>query len=532
MNPMDRSLLLALSLLTGVSQSAWSQGPTSRILILRTGKDTIAIERYTRTATKIEGELLFKLAGQRWNYSASVTADQVVTRLENQYRPATDAADQPPRQTATLEFRDDSVIVVVGSGASQVVQRLASKHGALPYINPSFALMELVAARARLIGGDSVDVPVFLVSGGQTVPVLVKRRGADSVQFDIAGSMSRVALDRDGRIRGGVIPAQNLVLEIGTPTPGLMAVVKPDYAAPAGAPYVAREVKVPSMAGHILAGTLTLPRDASESRKVAAIVTITGSGLEDRDEYISIVPGGYRPFRQVADTLGRRGIAVLRMDDRGYGASTGNGATATSADFAEDIRAGLAYLRSLPEIDENRLGLVGHSEGGLIAPMVAATDPALRGIVLLAGPAQTGRTILEYQNRYAIEHAPAYKPEKLDSLMRAARRGIDSTASVQPWIRFFLDYDPLATAKKVSVPVLILQGATDKQVTPEQAPALEAAFKAGGNRDVTMKVFPRADHLFVEDADGNPSGYAKLSTAKVRSDVLGSLADWLVAHLR
>jgi dienelactone hydrolase len=166
--------------------------------------------------------------------------------------------------------------------------------------------------------------------------------------------------------------------------------------------------------GHKLAGTLTVPKGKGP---FPAIVTITGSGSQDRDEEIWLVKG-FRPFRQIADSLGRAGIAVLRMDDRGFGGSGGDAATSTSRDFAEDIKAGLAWLRSRPEIDGKRLGLVGHSEGGLIAPIVASEDPALKAIVLMAGPGQTGREILEFQNRYGIEHNPAIKPESRDSAVQ------------------------------------------------------------------------------------------------------------------
>ena len=136
-------------------------------------------------------------------------------------------------------------------------------------------------------------------------------------------------------------------------------------------------------AGHTLAGTLTLPKGASRTKPVSAIVTVTGSGAQDRDENIGLP--GFRPFRQLADSLGRRGIAVLRMDDRGTGSSGGTFKGSTSADFAEDVRAGLAYLRTRPEIRADRLGVLGHSEGALIAPMVAEKEPTLRAIVLLAG---------------------------------------------------------------------------------------------------------------------------------------------------
>src|SRR5688500_15230713 len=124
------------------------------------------------------------------------------------------------------------------------------------------------------------------------------------------------------------------------------ATARKDYSAPLGAPYTAHDVTIPTPMGHTLAGTLTLPNGAGAASKVAAVVTMTGSGPQDRDETLNSPPG-YRPFRQFADSLGRRGIAVLRMDDRGTGGSTGAHRTATSADFAEDIRAGLAYLRKI-----------------------------------------------------------------------------------------------------------------------------------------------------------------------------------------
>src|ERR1051326_740436 len=188
-----------------------------------------------------------------------------------------------------------------------------------------------------------------------------------------------------------------------------------DSSAPPGAPYPAVEVTVPPPAGFTLAGTLTLPKGAKGP--VPAVVTITGSGLEDRDEAIPLVKG-YRPFREIADALGRRGIAVLRMDDRGFGGSGGSAATATSEDFAGDIRAGLAYLRTRPEIDGKRLGLAGHSEGGIIAPMIARTDSTLKAIVLMAGSAWTGRRIMEYQNREALEPQPQLSAGARDSILK------------------------------------------------------------------------------------------------------------------
>jgi dipeptidyl aminopeptidase/acylaminoacyl peptidase len=303
-----------------------------------------------------------------------------------------------------------------------------------------------------------------------------------------------------------------------------------DYSAPPGAPYAALPVTVPSPAGHTLAGTLTLPKGASSAHPVAAIVTITGSGPEDRDEALPGVKG-YRPFRQFADSLGRRGVAVLRMDDRGYGESTGRHKDATSADFADDIRAGLAYLRTRPEIDAKRLGLLGHSEGGLIAPLVALHEPGLRGIVLLAGPSKGGREILQFQLRNLIEHNPGLTGARKDSALATIDTRIDSLAASNAWMKYFLDYDPLATARQVKTPVLILNGGTDQQVTPDQVPVLEAAFRAAGNPDVTAHVFPNLNHLFVHDTSGFPGGYGKLKNAHVEPEVVGMVVDWVVGRM-
>jgi dienelactone hydrolase len=306
---------------------------------------------------------------------------------------------------------------------------------------------------------------------------------------------------------------------------------KPDYSAPADAPYTAEEVLVKTAAGHTLAGTLTLPKGASRTKPAGAIVTVTGSGPQDRDEAIGLQ--GFRPFRQIADALGRRGIAVLRMDDRGTGASGGTFKGSTSADFAEDVRAGLAYLRTRPEIRADRLGVLGHSEGALIAPMVAEKEPALRAIVLLAGIAQPGRTALHFQMKNQIERDSKLTPEMRDARIAEIPKRIDAMTAADPWMKFFVTYDPAPTMRRVKTPVLILTGARDQQAVPEQVALMEAAFKEGGNKDVTARVLPDLNHLFVQDADGFPGNYAKLPPpVMMRADVVEMIADWLAQRLR
>jgi hypothetical protein len=501
---------------------------TTRTFLLMSGADTIAVEAVRRTAGRLEGELVFRSANQRWHYVATISANERVTTLENEFRLATDAASAVPKQSARLAFEGDSVFVTF-SGPTPPPQRLRASAGAIPYINPSFAMVEQALRQARKSGRGDATVSLFAVTGGQTFPGEVRWIGTDSVEFSLAGTPSRLAVAPDGSILGGWVPSQKLTITVVTGSAdAALRVAKPDYSAPADVPYTAESVRVPTPKGHVLAGTLTIPKGARG--RVPAIVTITGSGSQERDEAIPAVRG-YRPFRDIADALGRRGIAVLRMDDRGAGESGGDAASATSVDFAADIAAGVSYLRTRSEIDGARLGLVGHSEGGIIAPQVASADPAIRGIVLLAGPAYTGRRIIEFQNRYAIERSADVPATARDSLVKAALRSVDSAAAVQPWLKYFLDYDPTLVARTVRTPVLILQGATDRQVTAEQAPLLEAAFKAGGNADVTIRVFPEINHLFLADQDGSPAGYSSLQPTTVRPEVLRMIGDWLSKRL-
>jgi alpha-beta hydrolase superfamily lysophospholipase len=505
--------------------AALAQAPVRTILLL-TGTDTIAVEQVTRGPGRLEGDLLFRGGNQRWHYVASLGAGEEVTALDNEFRTATDTAGSRAWQRARLVFAGDSVFVTIEGAAAP--QRLGTSRGALPFINPSFALVEQAIRRRIRLGGDTLAMALFAVAGGQTFPARMDRIGGDTMVVSLAGVPARLAIRADGTITGGTVPAQGLrivVLEGGAGV--MMGMPKPDYSAPPGAPYTAEPVRVPTPMGHRLAGTLTLPSGARGP--VPAIVTISGSGPQDRDETIPMVRG-YRPFREFADALGRRGVAVLRLDDRGVGESEGSRATATSRDFADDVRAALAWLRSRPEIDGTRLGLVGHSEGGLIAPLVASTDSTLKGIVLLAGPAYTGRKILEFQNRYAIENAPSIPASARDSMFRIALQSLDSLGK-EPWMDFFLNHDPLPTARRVRVPVLILQGANDQQVTADQAPVLERAFRAGGNRDVTMRVFPETNHLFLADPNGNPAGYSALRVNTLRPEVLEMVVEWVVGRL-
>jgi pimeloyl-ACP methyl ester carboxylesterase len=292
-----------------------------------------------------------------------------------------------------------------------------------------------------------------------------------------------------------------------------------------------------------LAATLTVPPGKGP---FPAVLLITGSGPQDRDESLM----GHKPFLVLSDYLTRHGIAVLRADDRGTAKSTGDFASATTADFATDAEAGLALLKTRPEIDPHRIGLIGHSEGGLIAPMLAAgmvpTDPAARSkdvafIVMVAGPGTPGVDIITAQTRLldeasgmpkdAAEKAAAQErtildlvvtekdPAALDKKLHDALAGELPEAQIapaikqltSPWFRYFLTYDPAPALRQVKCPVLALDGSKDLQVQPEQnLAAIRADLTAGGNTHFETVEFPNLNHLFQTATTGSPNEYATI----------------------
>lgn len=526
--PSRRNAALLLVALAGAPAGARAAGD-SGAFVMTAGRDTIGLERFTRSAGGAEGTLLFVPAGLRFDYSLELLPDGTVGRMENAVRSAS-APASAPTQSATLEWRADSVIADVRPGG---LQRLESEPGAMPYLNPSLFMLELAVRRAGASTPPAASVPVFAVSGGRTIQVALRHAARDSLMLSMGAVEFQLRIDAHGHILSGSVPAQGVSFHRVESLPAsLLAVVPPDYGAPPGAPYRAEPVRVPMRGGFDLVGTLTRPVAASGTSRVPrvpCVITISGSGPQDRDERLGVVRG-YRPFRQIADTLSRRGIAVLRLDDRGTGESGGRFAGSTTADFGDDVGDALRWLRRQPAIDTTRLALLGHSEGGIIAPMVASREPSLAALVLLAGPAWTGRRVLVYQNEWAI--GKKYSGAALDSAVAVAKQGIDSLGVSDPWFGFFLGHDPLPVARKLaSPPVLLLQGETDRQVSADQVNELSAAFKAAGNHDVTVHRLPATNHLFLHDPSGDPAGYSKLPSGEVPRETLGLIADWLSARL-
>lgn len=461
----------------------------------------------------------------------------------------------------------DQSIVVRGTNAS-ITTNGATKE--LPFARGMsllggniFHMFQFVLAHYDAAKGGSQEIPIF-----PNLTARVERVARDEVQATgIAASPTSSAFDRysitvavsniiawvdaRGRIATLAVPLQNFAAvreEYASFVPSFKAIVSAkmketevDYTAPAAAPFTAEEVTIDAT-GFTLAGTLLLPKTGKPP--FPAVVTITGSGQQTRDEFLPL-PGleKYRPFRQIAEALASRGIAVLRVDDRGVGSSKGMETlkVSTSANFADDVRAQVNFLRERREIDPRRIALLGHSEGGMIAPMIAGSDSQIAAIVLLAGPAKRGDAIIAYQVNQGLERDATLteeaKVKARAEQQEAMQKAIAGDASApemlrSPWMRYFLAYDPLPAIRKVHQPILILQGALDQQVTADQAEMLTKAAREAGNRDVTSRVFPGLNHLFLPAKTGAPIEYSSLSTNTIPDDVIKQITDWLAEKLK
>ena len=337
-------------------------------------------------------------------------------------------------------------------------------------------------------------------------------------------------------------------------------------------PYKVEEVVFKNLdAGITLAGTLTLPHSEGS---FPAVLLLSGSGAQNRDEAVF----GHRPFLVLADYLTQRSIAVLRVDDRGVGGSTGDFDKATAMDYASDAMACVSYLKSRKEIDHELIGLVGHSEGGMIAPMLAVKSPDIAFLVLIASPGmaikkmeytEQARTLkangasddLIAKNRAVLESLFAVINQETDSkvvrdeftsiiteffkgLSEEERRisGIsEENLKVQihdqfrklhsPWFRFYLNYDPGTVLQKVTCPVLAVNGEKDIQVTPkENLQAITMALKAGGNKNHTVKELPNLNHLLQTAETGNISEYGKIEET-MSPAALQIIGDWILEQI-
>lgn len=418
----------------------------------------------------------------------------------------------------------------------------------------------------------TIDIPQQRAAAVPIVDLVVADR---SVSFRIPNAPGdptiRLSLSDDGEQMSGTLTQGGATLKVavarGEAKPAAPVRRNRPQTPQPPFPYVEEEVSFRNEnAGVQLAGTLTLP---ARTGRFPAVVLITGSGPQDRDETLF----GHKPFLVWADHLTRRGLAVLRVDDRGIGGSSRGPQGPTSKDFAEDVRAAVSFLRAHPTIDAKRIGLLGHSEGALLATMVAAsTDAAF--VVMLAGPGVPGDQLLFAQaallfrgqgaseatiawDRSIREKAfaalkaetdgtpnPAARQKLLDELGATpsapglpggadARRLAEAllTQGSQPWFRFFLSFDPRPDLGKLACPVLAVNGDLDLQVAAaENLPEIERAVRAGGNRNVTVQSMPGLNHLFQTAKTGLPTEYESLEET-IAPAVLSLVSDWILEQL-
>jgi hypothetical protein len=456
------------------------------------------------------------------------------------------SADDCRAQARLADAQWDGAILVLGSELTMTV-RFSSDSGVWS------ATMDIPQQGAMGLPLRNVEVELprvhFELMGGPGLAVFDGTLAGDS----ITGTFAQSGVTGTFRLRHTTVAPQ---------APPADTAVEP-------APYRSEEITFHN--GDItLAGTLSLPDGPGP---FPAVVLISGSGPQNRDEEIF----GFRPFRLLADHLTRAGIAVVRYDDRGVGGSSGNVQMATSEDFAGDALAAVAFLRARTDIRGDAVGLMGHSEGGLVAPMASVRSPDVAFIVLLAGTSVPGDEILLAQAELILRANGASEEEvaaerelqlavfaavradtgwervraeigtqirdgivALPPAQQAAITDVESFVKTRvdqqiigvklPWFRFFLDFDPRTVLTKVRVPVLALFGEKDLQVPPDvNVEPMREALAAAPTTDVTIEVLPGANHLFQAAATGSPNEYASLKKEFVPG-FLDLITGWIQAR--
>jgi len=469
-----------------------------------------------------------------------------------------------------------------------------SKHGSgimaqlvRPALVALFAAIPMIAPLAAPATAQAQDLTPILGDWYGTLNVGVKLPLVLHVQADGTGSIDSPSQGASGLPATVSLSGSSLTVVLTSPAARFEGTVAADGASLAGAwrqgggsapltftrtapaaaarpqtpkppfPYRAEEVAyVNPASGLKLAGTLTLPQGAGP---FPVALMITGSGSQDRDETIE----GHKPFLLIADALTRRGVAVLRVDDRGVGGSEAGKTlmAATSADFATDVEAGVAFLRTRKDIDPGRVGLIGHSEGGLIAPMVAAKDPRIAFVAMIGGPGVNGERVLLSQTRaLMLAHgAPLAKVDAASTENRAAYEIVkaepDQAAAAAklkalfvaggtpepaaerkaaflslPWMRSFLAADPVPNLKALKCPVLDVNGGQDLNVIPAiNLPPMRAALAQ--NPDATIQELPGLNHLLQTVPPGQAPGYGAIEETMAPA-ALAVIVDWVATHAK
>ena len=299
------------------------------------------------------------------------------------------------------------------------------------------------------------------------------------------------------------------------------------------------EIRV-SASGFSLATTITKPVGPAPAAggRWPAVLLVPGSGSVDRDEHVFGIP----IFGEIAGALADAGFLVARYDKRGIGQSGGRTESATLADYAEDVRTMVRYLEKRRDVDKKRIVVAGHSEGGWVALLAASKEKKIAGLALVATPSTLGADLILEQQRLALDRMQISEAERrakieLQQKIHEAVSSGDGWGDIPadlrrqadtPWFRSFLTFDPADVMRKVRQPVIIVQGALDRQVPPHHADRLGELARAR-KREVSVEVvrLDGINHLLVAATTGEVDEYAELAGKTVSSDLLSVLTDWL-----
>jgi hypothetical protein len=426
---------------------------------------------------------------------------------------------------ATIDLRPDQTaahasVIVNAAGVEPSKPNVRDLgHDAIYWSDMIASSVEQAIARAQVLRQPSSRIVAASLFSDSRGEVLVERLDATDWVVSYHNKRYEVLTDERGCMLSATLPEFGVTIERRTAFSADNYPLWPAYAAPPDGAYHASEVSIPAPQGHVLAGTLTTPLN---QQRVPVAVLITGLSPHERNNG----QPPWMPLRDIADALTRSGIAVLRVDDRGVGKSTGDHDSMVVSDKVDDVRTELSWLRSRPEIDPKRIALVGYSEGGLIASMVASSDPTIAAVATLAGPGVPGPVLARYQIEQAVMHDPAVPTAEREK--EVARRLAEK---LTPHERTYLAIDPLQFARRVHCPALIIQGGTDKHVPVRSAQRIATAMRTGGNSDVTVRIFPGISHSLLPDPMGLGDGWVFLPGFLTEPKLLDVLTHWAATKL-
>jgi dienelactone hydrolase len=497
------------------------------------GTATIALQR---SGAVVKIHEVATLAGKSYVVDQELAlATFVPTKLDATYPAAVPMA-------LHVSFQSESATETAqGLPGSKKLSPLGGSKGAIVLDGPVMSGFFIAPAQALALG--SASLQGFSPGGAATLPLGLapadkSTRPTGVAQTDVGTTVTGLP---SGNITIWYDPATLLPHDFEVPTQAISIVLVKQSAGavmtatpapsptplPTAAPhFTSRDVTFKSSDGTVLAGTLTIPYKLHGI--VPAVVLVHGSGPLDRDERIGPNP----IFLQLSNALSNHGYVVLRYDKRGTGKSSGNAKTFTRNQLLADARAAIAYVASRPEVNAKKTFVVGHSEGGELAPSLAAGGTSLRGIVLMAPPAVPLDQILRQQATRGLTGGAAKEARsKEDHMIFAIRAGLSREAGTA-WLRSSFGIDPARVIQNVPCPILILQGGKDFQVLAKDLPRLLNAAKAA-HRDVKAVVFPNDDHLFITVPGKSEATIAEYMTPhRIDPAMISALLSWTDAHSR